>query len=233
MNNALIAFDFDGTLYPPIPYDSEDWILLKAGRGNPLKALLARYAIISEHMRNFDFTSYNRVLKYNARNMPLSCIDEIVDAICKQAKNISFEPLYRLKEMGNTLAIVSCGTDVMIERFLEKLGITDLFAGYKSKKLLFDEKKVLGYDFGEVNGPEFKVKTCLKYKEEFNCSSIISIGDGATDIAMFKHSDFAVFIDWTNKHQGSEREGYPLVHDFEQLFELIKSYLEETIGDRR
>ena len=42
MSNALIAFDFDGTLYPPVPNDSEDWILLKAGRGNPLKALLAR-----------------------------------------------------------------------------------------------------------------------------------------------------------------------------------------------
>lgn len=227
MKKSLIAFDFDGTLYPPVPYDSEDWLMLKAGRGNPLKALYARYAIISEHTRNFDFKSYNKVLSYNAKNMPVSLIDEIVDAICKQAENISFEPLYRLKEMGNTLAIVSCGTDVMIERFLEKLGITDLFVGYKAKKLLFDDKRILGYDFGEVKGPEFKVKTCLEYKEEFNCSSIVSIGDGATDIAMFKHSDYAVFIDWANKHQGAEREGYPLVHDFDHLFELIKNYLEK------
>ena len=229
MSNALIAFDFDGTLYPPVPNDSEDWILLKAGRGNPLKALLARYAILSEHLKSFNFKSYNKVLNYNAKNMSVSCIDEIVDAICTQAQNISFEPLYRLKEMGNTLAIVSCGTDVMIERFLERFGITDLFAGFKAKRLLFDEKKVLGYDFGEVDGPDFKVRTCLQYKEEFNCSSIISIGDGATDIAMFKHSDYAVFMDWANKHQGSEREGYPLVHDFEQLHELIKGHLEKTV----
>ena len=91
-----------------------------------------------------------------------------------------------------------------------------------------DEKRIKGYDFGDVDGPEFKVRTCLKYKEQFNCSSIISIGDGATDIAMFKHSDYAVFIDWGNKHQGTEREGFPLVHDFEQLFELVRSYLEKS-----
>ena len=228
MNNALIAFDFDGTLYPPVPYDSEDLLMLKAGRGNPLKALRARYAIYSEHKKSFNFKSYNKVLNSNTKNMPVSLIDEIVDTICKQAENVSFEPLYRLKEMGNTLAVVSCGTDIMIKRFLEKLGISDLFVGYKSKKLLFDDKKIIGYDFGEVNGPEFKVKTCLEYKEEFNCSSIISIGDGATDLAMFKISDFAVFIDWANKHQGTEREGYPLVHDFDQLFELIKNFLEKT-----
>ena len=228
MNNALIAFDFDGTLYPPVPYDSEDLIMLKAGRRNLLKALLARHAIISEHRKDFNFKSYNRVLQFNARNMPVSFIDEVVDVICKQAENVSFEPLYRLKEMGNTLAIVSCGTDIMIERFLEKMGITDLFVGYQSKKLLFDEKRIKGYDFGDVDGPEFKVRTCLKYKEQFNCSSIISIGDGATDIAMFKHSDYAVFIDWCNKHQGTEREGFPLVNDFEQLFELVRSYLKKS-----
>ena len=132
MNRHYIVWDFDGTLVPNVPYDSEQSLLLyrlhQKGNGpsffTRFLVRLLVYADRKEHLR--------KVFKRFYIHFLIGTSADIYDPVCTQlAAKISQtdrRALMRLSQQGHRMIVLSCGTVNLSEGTLEKAGLCTILA---------------------------------------------------------------------------------------------------------
>ncbi|MFN3527861.1 MAG: phosphoserine phosphatase SerB, partial [Candidatus Altarchaeaceae archaeon] len=111
------------------------------------------------------------------------------------AKDIKLNPdaeelIYRLKELGYKIAIISGGFKIFTDKLKEKYPIDYAYAN----ELEVENGKLTGRIKGEIIDAKGKEKIMIEIskKENISLSDIIAIGDGANDRFMIKSAGLGI-----------------------------------------
>lgn len=226
----LIAFDFDGTLYPLRPYDSEQRLLLKATeQAGTLKRALAKRAVLKDMkgmMHLGEFT--DNYVKFT-RNAPTTMLDDVAADLCALVEPSALEPLRSLKEdMEAEFCIISCGTVNLIERYLTRMKVREMFSDITGK--MFDTTSgTLASVTISVRTPQDKVRILDDHIARIVTTMgvrplTVAIGDGPTDIPMLRHADLGILIDWDKlPGESPERQGFALAGSVDEACRIVRA----------
>lgn len=230
----LITFDFDGTLYPLRPYDSEQRLLLKATKqAGTLKRAIAKRSVLKD-MRGMmhlgEFT--DNYVKFT-RDAPEGMLDEVVDELCALVEPDALEPLRELYETTEAeFCVISCGTVNLIERYLTRMGVRDAFGDITGK--VFDTAEGrLALDKITVKTPQDKVQVLDDAIGRIAATTgvrpkTVAVGDGPTDIPMLRHADFGILIDWDKRPTDpSTKNGFPYAGSIREVRDIVLRWLHD------
>jgi len=135
----LIAFDFDGTLYPLRPYDSEQRLVLSnaKGRGH-LNRVRAKRMVQKDLEGRMGLGEFNRRYQDMLGGCTPAQIDEVASDLYALVESKQFSLLEKLSSLAD-LAILSCGTENLIHAFLSKHALEHHFFLVSGKSLHFGE----------------------------------------------------------------------------------------------
>lgn len=228
----LIAFDFDGTLYPIRPYDSEQRMMFKATRNaGTLKRRLAKRAVLKDMkgmMHGGEFT-YNYIRF--TRDMPASLLDEVVEDLCTLVSDDVLLPLQELKDMGAELCIISCGTENLAERYLGRMNAREIFGNIIGKRFETTQGRLSSVQV-TISSPADKVQALRheaeKLRERTGTAPLtIAVGDGPTDIPMLQSADLGIIIDWEKGRDTSDvKNGFTYVGSIKEVCDIVKRWVQ-------
>lgn len=202
MTPHTIIWDFDGTLYPLRPYDSEQ-TLLRLRRMQlkkwpyRIRRSLAGWLIYgdmhqwfkSRHSRQL----YGLLYGWALRGTSVTLLDRAAEEIAALISPEDREALHNLHGNGFRMLIISCGTLDLSERVLQKADVLDCFEAVKANPL-----RLKG---GKINGIEPRLVTAedkLSTAKELICNNprgVVAVGDGYTDIPLLDWTQYPVMMD--------------------------------------
>jgi phosphoserine phosphatase len=185
MKKFPIIWDFDGTILPSTPFDSEQSLLLHR-MNQPDKAFswfkkgYSKVIIYADQRQRFRKTfkkSYIRLL----RGTPSATLDEV----CRNlAHKITPADRLALRELKNEGYI------------LKYAGIEDCFGLIEGNRFQFDEDRIVGM---HLRLPDPDDKLTMMNKLNLSPERTIVVGDGYTDLPLLNWSSIPVIIDRTGK----------------------------------
>ena len=224
MKTYTIIWDFDGTILPPEPYDSEQSLLIyrldQMGKNIcPIKRLLIR-AIIYADMRECLRKTFKKLYASFLRGTNIETIDCVAENLAEKISKRDRRALLRLKMDGHTMLIISCGTADLSERILKTSGLKDCFTYITGNRFTVEDNKITGMNF-LVPDPEDKLKivNSLGVLSE----SAVVVGDGYTDRPLLDWARLPVLIDRKGKAKTKySRKNYQVVSSLDEIVDLLK-----------
>lgn len=212
--DVVIALDFDGTLYPITDYDSEQLLLHLSGREG------AEELIERDKKGGFDPVSFNADFERIIQGLEESYIDEAVRILHCRCADEDFSPLRRLQAKGCHIAIVSCGSDLLISRFLALAGLeAEMIV---AKEMITEDGKISKVK-SHINDIREKEHAVRRIRERWPDCSVIAVGDGPTDAYMLRASDYPFVISYNGRRR---LEGYEIIDSFSRVEEVADSILQ-------
>ena len=195
-----IIWDFDGTILPLAPFDSEQSLLLHRmnQQGEPfgllkkafVKAIV--YADRRERLRKTFKKSYIRLLK----NTPSKVLDEVCRDLAGKISTVDRNMFGKLKADGYDMMVLSCGTADLCERVLTFAGLLDCFSRIAGNRFKFDAGRITGMQL-RLSNPEDKLAMIKKLN--LSPDRTVVVGDGYTDLPLLNWSSIPVIIDRSGK----------------------------------
>jgi phosphoserine phosphatase len=224
MKRYTIIWDFDGTILPPEPYDSEQFLLLyklhQSRESIPFfMRAIARaviYADMKERLRRTFKTLYLSLLI----GTHIEVLDSVADLLAKKISEEDRQMLLRLQDSGHPMMIVSCGTVDLSERVLKIAGLDTCFRMIKGNRFQIENDHIIGMDF-HIPDPEDKLK--VMNEKNIRPENSIVIGDGYTDRPLLDWAGIPVLIDRTGK-KGARytKRGYHVIVSIPEIVSMIE-----------
>ena len=196
MEKPTIIWDFDGTILPLAPFDSEQSLLLhRMNQPEEPFGLLKKgcvraliYADQRERLRRIFKISYIRLLK----GTPSKVLDEVCRDLAEKISTEDRNVFWQLKADGYDMMVLSCGTADLSERVLTFAGLLDCFSRIEGNRFQFDTDRIVGMQLRLPN-PEDKL-TMIK-KLNLSPDRTIVVGDGYTDLPLLNWASIPVIVD--------------------------------------
>ena len=226
MSANSIIWDFDGTLLPNDPNDSEQSLMLykleEGGADMPLsKRVVAHimiYADRREHLRRMFKRFYVRFMK----GTHVTAIDRVSERLAAKISTADRQAVMELKRQGYTMLVVSCGTADLSERVLKIAGLADCFDIIEGNRFTFEKNRISGMTY-DMNNPEDK-RTFLQNKA-ISPENTIAVGDGYTDIPMLDWARDAIVMDRSGRKKKQFRnKKYRFISSIPEIMELIPEF---------
>lgn len=205
MKFKTIIWDFDGTILPSSPYDSEQTLLLYKLNNyreniSLFKKLVARIIIYADRMEWLG-GSFKRYYLWVMKGTPIDALDRVSESLVDKITKTDRQFIIRLKEDGYHMMILSCGTIDLIERVMNLAGLDDCFKLIPGNRFQCANNFISGMDFRLIH-PRDK----LEVIKELNISAqqSIVVGDGYTDLPLLDWVGVPVMVD----RKGKKREKY-------------------------
>ncbi len=216
---ACIIFDFDGTLYPIAPYDSEQRLIRKvaAAKGIHFRQRAKRLIAQDQAGKLIDDAFHKRYARL-VRTATPSMVDEVARELASLLSSDDVKALVSLASMAD-LAILTCGTENLVESFLEHLGLKQHFFLIRGKRLVWEEP-MRNHMVVDIDRPQAKADA-LKLLE-IAYPMIIAVGDGPTDIPMLHVATLGLIIDW---NQTNKAYPFEIHYSLSSICNRILSYL--------
>jgi phosphoserine phosphatase len=200
MKTLTIVWDFDGTILPLAPFDSEQSLLLcrMNQQEEPfglLKKAFAKaiiYADQRERLRKTFKKSYIRFLK----GTPSKVLDQVCRDLAEEISTADRKVFSQIKADGYDMMVLSCGTADLSERVLRFAGLFDCFNRIEGNRFQFDANRIVGMQLRLPN-PEDKL-TMVK-KLNLPPDRTMVVGDGYTDLPLLNWASIPVIIDRSGK----------------------------------
>jgi phosphoserine phosphatase len=225
MRKYTIIWDFDGTLLPNDPYDSEQSLMLyklyESGEKIPFfirtLARILLYADQKENLRKVFKRFYIWLMKGTAV--------DIFEPVCKRLSDrisgADREALVRLAEEGHSMMVLSCGTANLSERTLENAGVAGCFATIAGNRFEAKNGRINGMTL-HIPNPEDKVRFLVE--QRIDPGRCMAVGDGYTDIPLLDWAKISVLVDRTGKKQIKyARKNYHFVQSLAEVFDIVKT----------
>ena len=202
MKKFTIIWDFDGTILPIDPFDSEQTLLalrmsLPDNPSGLLKKAYAKaiiYADQHQRLRRTFKMSYMRLLK----GTPSSLLDDVSRHLAEKISPADRNVLWKLNEDGFDMMVLSCGTADLSERVLKFAGIYECFSLIEGNRFHFEADRIVGMDL-RLTDPEEKLS--MVQKLNLSPERTMVIGDGYTDFPLLNWSALPVIIDRSGKNK--------------------------------
>ena len=223
MKLHTIIWDFDGTLLPNDPYDSEQSLMMhkleRAGQNVPfLINALARsllYADQKEHFR----TLFKKFYIWFMKGTPVSDLDRVCGLLAGKISAEDRRTLLQLKTDGHRMLVLSCGTADLSERTLKMAGLGECFEAIVGNKFQIENGKITGMTF-EIPDPNDKV-TFLR-KRGISPDNAIAVGDGYTDIPVLDWARISIMLDRTGKKKALySHKKYKFISEISEIFTIV------------
>ena len=225
MKKYTIIWDFDGTLLPNDPYDSEQSLMMyklyETGQRVPVfthaLARLLIYADQKEYLRNV-------FKRFYIQFMTGTSVD-IFDPVCTQlAAKISEadrRTLMQLANLGHRMIVLSCGTANLSENTLQKAGLGDCFEIFAGNRFESENGKISAMTL-HIPHPADKVRFLAEQKiEPARC---MAVGDGYTDIPMLDWAEIPVLIDRSGRKQNKyAHKNYRFVRSLPEILRIVEN----------
>ena len=209
MKKYTIVWDFDGTILPNTPFDSEQSLLRcrmeqadkPFGWFKKCFAKTIIYADQREWLRKGFKKSYIRLLKGTST--------AVLDKVCRNLAN-KISPadrncLWKLKNDGHEMMVLSCGTADLSKRILKFAGVDDCFGLIEGNRFQFEQDRIVGM---QLRLPDPEDKLAMIDKLNLSPQLTIVVGDGYTDLPLLNWSSIPVMIDRT----GKKKKGFTSTH---------------------
>ncbi|RKX83853.1 MAG: hypothetical protein DRP57_07095 [Spirochaetes bacterium] len=194
-----IVWDFDGTILPLTPYDSEqsllNYIIKKKYSGkNPFKFALRRFII-----RGIIYADMKNLIGHRFKSFYLWAVKgtkkEVLDNISQElALRISLEDIQTYRQLhaaGHTQILISCGTEDLSRKTLAIAGINRFFSAIIANRFIFEKGVISEFEYRTLK-PEDKLKKVISIG--FLPSNTVVVGDGPTDIPLLNWSGFPIVL---------------------------------------
>lgn len=202
MTPHTIIWDFDGTLYPLLPYDSEQ-VLMRLSRKHVKKGAHSFQRIVSGWVSFGDMHQwfrgrylrklYSRLYGYSIKGTPVSLLSRTIDDISALITPEDRNALHSLHGSGFRMLVISCGSLDLCEGVLQKAGLRDCFESVAANPFRLKNGKIDGVVPRVVNADD-KLFTAMKLVDS-NPKGIVAVGDGYTDIPLLDWAQYPVLMD--------------------------------------
>ena len=195
-----IIWDFDGTILPLAPFDSEQSLLryrmnLSEEPFGWLKKAYVKaivYADRRERLRKIFKKSYIRLLK----GTPSGVLDDVSRDLAEKIPAADRKVFWKLKTEGFDMVVLSCGTADLSERVLRFAGLIDCFSRIEGNRFKFEADRIAGMQL-RLPGPKDKLKMIKKLN--LSPDQTIVVGDGYTDLPLLNWASIPVIIERSSK----------------------------------
>jgi len=226
MEKHSIIWDFDGTILPNVPFDSEQSLLMfianhpdyKFGK---IKRFIAKVVVYADRKAWF-VGSFKRNYIQILKGTRTEILDHIAEVLAERISGEDRRTYHRLKESGHDMLVVSCGTADLSVRVLKAAGIDGCFRLIEGNRFRIADGCIIGMDFS-IYSPEDKIK--ILDREGVSLKDSVVIGDGPTDIPLLARAALPILIDRTGS--GKYLTTVPQMHHIASISEI-----ENLITDR-
>jgi len=228
MRQHTIIWDFDGTILPTEPYDSEQSLLIhKLNEQKKEISLLKRWvaqAIIYADMKEWIGKYFKKYYIWVLKGTHTDTLDEVAKHLAEKISEKDRQIFFRLKEYGHYMMIISCGTLDLSERILKVAGVYKCFELIEGNRFQIENNKIVGMDMF-VPAPEDKLKL-ISAQGVFPEQSVV-VGDGYTDLPLLDRAGLPVMIDRTGEKKDKfANKGYSFISSICEIMELIEKGFE-------
>ena len=224
MQSYTIIWDFDGTILPLEPYDSEQsllsHVLTQSGNEIPLpKRIVARAIIFADRMEWIG-KSFKRYYLWVLKGTHEDMIEQVSEHLAAKISKTDRQTLLRLKAEGHHMIIVSCGTLDLSERILKIAGVDHCFKTIRGNRFRIENNIITGMDL-HILSPEDKLKAINAMG--ISTENTIVIGDGYTDLPLLDWGNLPVMLDRTGEKKNRyAKRNYHFISSIPEIFELIQ-----------
>lgn len=226
VKSYTIIWDFDGTILPSDPYDSEQTLLLykmKVSRGKIsfFKQILAR-AVIYADMKEWLGESFKKYYIHILKGTRSEAFDSVAECLAQKISKTDRQTFLKLKGDGHHMMILSCGTLDLIERVLKLAGLYDCFDLISGNRFRLLNDRITGMDLHILN-PKDKLK--MTGARGISPEHSIVIGDGYTDLPLLNWAEMSIVIDRSGeKKKKYIKRDYHFVSSIPELVDMIQAF---------
>ena len=223
MKTDTIIWDFDGTLLPLAPYDSEQTLMLyKLNETVPRPPYIVRAIarlLIWADRRQMLRQTFKRFYIRLMKGTPIAAMDQIGKRLADRISFQDRQALARLKSENYRMVVLSCGTADLSERILTHAGLGDCFESIAANRFNISKGLINGMRLHLAN-PLDKV-TWLK-KMGICADDAIAVGDGYTDIPLLDWAKISVLVDRTGKKKAKYRhKNYRFISSTSEILDVL------------
>lgn len=225
MKLYTIIWDFDGTILPMTPYDSEQTLLryiLKESseRVSFLKRIIAK-AVIYADMKEWLGASFKKYYIWILKGTRIESLDRVAKNLSSRISSADRKTFLQLKRYGHHMMVFSCGTFDLMERTLKRAGIYGYFDGIYGNRFRFLNNRILSMD---LNVLKPKDKLTLVGDQGISPEQTIVVGDGYTDIPLLDWAKIPVVIDRTGKKRKKYNHmEYYFISSIPEIIDLVNT----------
>lgn len=219
-----IIWDFDGTLIPNDPYDSEQILMMyrlsESGQKVPaftrILAGLLIYADRKEHLRKLFKRFYIRLMTGSSADIFDSAGRKLAAKIPPADRNA----LMQLANQDHRMIVLSCGTVNLSEITLQKAGLGECFEIYAGNRFETHNGRISGMTL-HVPNPQDKLRFLAE--RQIEPERCVAVGDGYTDIPLLDWAKIPVLIDRAgHKQRRYAGKNYHFVRSLPEILDIIK-----------
>jgi phosphoserine phosphatase len=223
MKTYSIIWDFDGTLMPNDPYDSEQSLLMyKLYESEEKVSFVLRtltrifiYADNHEHLRK----TFKRFYAWFLKGTSVNILDEVSQHLAAKISETDRQAIVELKRQGYTMMVLSCGTADLSERALKIAGLDDCFDVIEGNRFEMVNDQISGM-VQNMNNPDKKVKY-LQHKG-IRPDQTVAIGDGYTDIPLLEWAQIPIMMDRTGKKKALYgHKNYKFISEISEILTVL------------
>ncbi|MQY77499.1 MAG: hypothetical protein GH155_07735, partial [Spirochaeta sp.] len=113
MREYMIIWDFDGTILPINPYDSEQallhYVITGKEYGTSLFKRLIGRAVIYVDQRNWFSEYFKRAYNWLLKGTSAAILDQVAEKLAAKISAVDCEAIHSLKRSGYKMMVLSCG----------------------------------------------------------------------------------------------------------------------------
>jgi phosphoserine phosphatase len=223
MKLYTIIWDFDGTLLPNDPYDSEQSLLIyKLDKTEEKIPLILRaltriliYADNREHLRK----TFKRFYAWFLKGTGVNILDQVSQRLAAKISETDRKAVIELKRQGHAMMVLSCGTADLSERVLKIAGLGDCFDVIEGNRFEMANDQINGMLYS-MDNPENKVK--FLQNKGIRPDRTVAIGDGYTDIPLLEWAQIPIMMDRTgDKKALYAHKNYKFISELSELLKIL------------
>jgi len=199
MPEDRIIWDFDGTILPLSPYDSEQALLIHQlaapEKKIPAYRKWAARALVYGDRKEWFKLSF-RLFKWGYIRLllgtPPSVIDDVTRRLAGTIPKTDRNSLHRLLDAGHRMVVISCGTADLCEGVLRAAGLIGCFEAIVGNRFRFKAGGIAGMD---LNVPTPTDKVAAARALGIDPGRSVVVGDGYSDLPLLDLSPVPIMLD--------------------------------------
>jgi phosphoserine phosphatase len=225
MRPHTIIWDFDGTILPSDPYDSEQTLLLyrlnaAEEKISIIKRVVAKATIYADR-NEWLKASFKKYYLWLLKGTSMEVLDRVAEKLAKKITMADRRLYSRLYDKGYTMIVLSCGTFDLIERTLYFADLKNCFTIIKGNQFESQNNRITGMVF-QILTPQDKLEVVKSL--EIPPESAIAVGDGYTDLPLLDWASIPIMMDRTGeKRQRFAHRRYRFISTADDMLEVVSN----------